>query len=129
MNKLLYTKEHDWIRFDGEVAYIGVTQFKLTGIPKIDNISLFDYREGDSIESGTLLLHLHYRDYIIPLHAPVACTLLVVNPIVTKGLWEWITAQPEELGWLFKVAPEQQENNHLLLPSYYQNRFPSGPVI
>jgi glycine cleavage system H protein len=95
LNKLFYTKEHDWIRFSDIDALIGVTQFKLTGILKIDDIRLFDYGEGNLFEEGTVLHHLHYRDYIIPLHAPINFTILALNPIVSKGLWEWITAQPE----------------------------------
>lgn len=129
MDELFYTKEHDWIRFSDTIAYIGIAGFKLTGIPKIDDIGLFDYQKGSAIEVGAMLLHLHYRDYIIPMHAPVSCTLLETNPIISEGLWESIIKEPEGEGWLFKVAPAYRENGSLLHPSFYQNRFPFRSTI
>lgn len=129
MDELFYTKEHDWVRFSDSIAHIGIARFKLTGIPKIDDIGLFDYRKGNTIEGGTILLQLHYRDYIIPMHAPVTCTLLEINPIIREGLWECIVKDPEGDGWLFKVTPKHRENGSLLHPSFYQTRFPSGSII
>ena len=129
LDNFFYTKEHDWIRFSGVTAFIGVAQFKLTGIPKIDDIGLFDYKDGDIIEQGTMLLNLHYRDYIIPVYAPVTFTLLETNPIVAKGLWEHIAEDPEGAGWLFKVAPGQQDKSHLQHPSFYTKLFPTNSAF
>lgn len=122
--ELFYSKDHDWICFTDLEAFIGVSRFKLTGIRKIDNICLFNYKPGDIIEEGTILLNLHYRDYIIPVHAPVTCTLLEVNNIIGNGRWELITENPEGIAWLFKVAPKQSDNSHLLPYDLYKKRFP-----
>jgi glycine cleavage system H lipoate-binding protein len=70
LDNFFYTKEHDWIRFSEAIAFVGVARFKLTCIPKIDDIGLFDYKDADIIEQGTMLLNLHYRDYIIPAYSP-----------------------------------------------------------
>ncbi|MFA6060697.1 MAG: hypothetical protein WC756_21050 [Taibaiella sp.] len=133
MNKpsddLFYTKEHEWIRFTAETALIGIAQFKLTGIPKIDNIGLFGFKVGDLIPQDSILLNLHYREYTIPVHAPVACKLLEINNIVENGSWEMITDQPEGKGWLFKVAMQQQYKSHLVHNSLYRERFPLGSIV
>jgi glycine cleavage system H protein len=121
-DNLFYTKEHDWIGFSGAIAYIGATRFKLTGITGIDDISLFGFKTGDLIEQGALLLHIHYREYIIPVNAPVTCTLLRLNPIIDNGSWEFITEDPEGEGWLFKVETRLQDNGHLLQPAVYKTR-------
>jgi len=121
-NQLFYTKEHDWILFTGTAAFTGIGRFKLTGIPGIDNIALFGYKPGDAIEEGAILLNLHYREYTIPVFAPVAGMLLEVNPIVEKGLWDLIVKEPEQEGWLFKVAPLQKDNGHLLSSVFYKER-------
>ncbi|MFA6059138.1 MAG: hypothetical protein WC756_13120 [Taibaiella sp.] len=126
-DELFYTREHDWIHFSGAAAFTGIARFKLTGIPKIDDIRLFNHKKGDRLEQGTVLLNLHYKEYIIPMYAPVACMLIEVNSIIEKGQWEMITEQPEEAGWLFKVHPQLQGNNkHLLHHTLYAKRFPSG---
>ncbi|WP_288878916.1 hypothetical protein [Pedobacter panaciterrae] len=128
-DELLYTKEHDWIFFAGMAAYTGISRFKLTGISGIDNIALFDYKSGDTIEQGAILLNLHYREYIVPVYAPVACTLLDVNEIVRSGLWDLIVEAPEQEGWLFKVVPAQNDNNHLLSPGFYKERYPTDSIF
>lgn len=129
MEELFYTKEHDWIRFSGTEACIGIASFKLTGILKIDSIDIFDYRKGNIVEEGSLLLHIHYRDYVIPMQAPVTCTLLDINPAIRDGYWECILENPERDGWLFKIKHIKRKNDSLLRPSFYLKRFPSGPTI
>jgi glycine cleavage system H protein len=129
LDNFFYTEEHDWIRFSGTIAFTGIAQFKLTGILQIDDIARFDYKEGDILEAGTILLHLRYRDYIIPMHAPVTCTLLEINPIVSEGFWEYIVNDPEGDGWLFRVAPKHRENSNMLHPSFYKKRLPSASII
>ena len=129
LDEIFYTKEHDWVRFCDTVSYIGIARFKLTGIRKIDDITLFDYKNSDKIEVGAILLNLHYKDYIIPMHAPITCTFLEINPVIKEGLWELIVKDPEGDGWLFKVAPKHRKNGYLLHPSFYQTRIPAGSTI
>jgi glycine cleavage system H lipoate-binding protein len=129
--ELFYTREHDWIRFSGAAAFTGIAPFKLTGIPRIDDVRLLDhFKKGDKLEQGAILLNLHYKEYIIPVYTPVTCTLLEINNIVEDGLWERITEYPEGIGWLFKVHPQLQGNNkHLLHHSIYSKRFPTEAFI
>ncbi len=123
-DNLFYTKDHDWILFTGAVAYIGVANFKLTGIPMIDDISLFGYKTGDLVHEGTLLLNIHYREYVIPVNAPTTCTFLRMNIIIDNGSWDLITDDPEGKGWLFRVEPRLEENSHLLHPTTYKKQLP-----
>ena len=127
-DELFYTREHDWIRFSGAAAFTGIAPFKLTGIPKIDDIRLLDhFKKGDRLEQGAILLNLHYKEYVIPVYTPVTCTLLEVNNIVEDRLWERIIEHPEGVGWLFKVHPQLQgSSKHLLHHTTYAKRFPSG---
>lgn len=123
-DELFYTREHDWICFNGAIAFTGIAEFKLTGIPKIDDVKFFDHKKGDRLERGTLLLNLYYREYVIPMYTPVACTLIEINSIIGKGQWEKITEDPEGAGWLFKIHPQLQgSNKHLLHHSLYIKRF------
>lgn len=125
---LFYTREHEWIRFTGAIVYIGIARFKLTGIPKIDNINLFGFKAGDLVEQGALLLNIHYREYIVAVHAPTTCTLLRMSPIIDNGSWDIITEDPEGEGWLFRAEPRLQDNNHLLHPTVYKDQLPFTPL-
>ncbi|MFA6152018.1 MAG: hypothetical protein WC716_11900 [Chitinophagaceae bacterium] len=124
--KKFYTKDHEWLHFNGNQAYLGVSKFKLTGIRKIEHIELFGFRNGDVIEQGMLMLRLNYTDYVISLHAPIKCILLETNCIISEGNWDQIIALPEEEGWLFKIEHIGTDQNHLIIECEYQERFLSS---
>jgi len=128
-DSLFYTKEHDWIRFAETAAFIGVSSFKLTGIARIDSINLLGFKAGDLIEQGGLMLHIHYKEYVIGVNAPISCTFLGVNPIIDNGAWDLITEDPEGKGWLFSVESRSYEKGHLLLPALYKARLPFAANI
>lgn len=121
---MFYTKEHEWICFKGGAAYVGVSSFKLIGIHKIDDIRLFKFEAGDILKKGTPMLKLFYKEYVIPLHAPIDCKLLEIHNIIEDGTWEQIIADPEEDGWLFMVEPIQKDISALNNQKYYRERFP-----
>ncbi len=85
MAELFYSKEHEWVCYSEGLATIGICSFKLTGIPKIDDIRLVGLVKGGVIEQNELMLTLHYRDYRIAVIAPIACQLLETNSIIEQG--------------------------------------------
>ena len=125
LTELFYSKEHEWIRYSEGLATIGICSFKLTGIPKIDDIRLIGLVKGEVIEQNELMLTLHYRDYRIAVIAPIACRFLETNSIIEKGSWELISRSPEQEGWLFKVEPIGPGTAHLISAENYRRRYNS----
>jgi hypothetical protein len=58
---LYYTPDHDWINFQGRVAYVGIGSFKLTGFKKIQQ--LFFQEPNDFCKQGDIIASIVYHDY------------------------------------------------------------------
>jgi glycine cleavage system H protein len=116
---LYYTKDHEWVNFQGSIAYTGVCKFKLTGFRQIHKI---DY--GDIIgfaKQGDIIATIIYGDYSINAHMPVDGKITQVNDnLITmdhKTLLEGI----ESTAWLVKFIPAKPyDRTDLLLPNQYQ---------
>lgn len=115
---LYYTNDHEWIRMEGPVAYIGICSFKLTGFRNIEQIVFYDLtgfkKRGDKIAS------IRYKDYRIIAHMPVDAEILEVNNNLISGNPNILLQQPESNGWISLIKPARtDERNGLLLPKEY----------
>jgi|SRR5690606_26976375 len=116
--RIHFTSEHEWIDYNGTVAFVGVSAFKLKGIKKIDAIK-WHQRKG-TIEKGTLIAELHSEDYIIPIHTPVTCKFLGPNQKL-NGNYNLILESPQDSGWVFFISPVKFAGQEpLLSPEAYQ---------
>lgn len=110
-----YTHDHEWIDFQGTVAYLGVCPFKLTGFRQIHKVVLSApyilYKQGEIIGS------LSYNDYKIDIHMPVAGKIKYFNPELTTGDHDILLNQPEDNGWFALIAPASPYDRQGLLIS------------
>jgi glycine cleavage system H protein len=74
---LYFTEDHEWIDFQGSVAYIGVSGSKLTGIRKIDKIILPEI--GAFFNANEVIGSLSNGEYKIDVHMPVSGRVLSCN--------------------------------------------------
>ncbi len=113
-----YTNDHEWIHFQGTVAYTGVCSFKLTGFRAIQQV-IFNESLGFK-KRGDLIATIIYNDYIIEAHMPVDGKLLEINTNLIYGD-DSLLLKDAETAWIAKIAPSvPQERAHLLLPKQYQ---------
>jgi glycine cleavage system H protein len=116
--RIHFTKDHEWIDFNGTVGFIGLSAFKLAGIKKIDSVKWFNNK--GSIEKGTLIANLYSGDEIIPVNAPVKCKFLGPNIRLNNNL-DLILESPQDRGWIFFITPSKfQDREGLLQPEDYQ---------
>lgn len=98
---LHYTKDHEWIRMDGEEnALIGITDFaqsELGDIVYVDVTTL-----GQELGEGELFGTVEAVKTVSDLFLPVAGTILEVNPDLEKEP-ELINTDPYEKGWMIKI--------------------------
>src|SRR5678809_1509014 len=115
---LYYTPDHDWINFQGRVAYVGIGSFKLTGFKKIQQ--LFFQEPNDFCKQGDIIASIVYHDYQVELRMPVDGKLLKFNETLKEDPSP-ILQQPGNTCWLALIAPMQPYERHgLLLPKDYQ---------
>ena len=116
--ELYYTKDHDWIDFQGIIAYIGICKFKLTGFKQIQSIHFHDAlgfkRKEDVIAT------IKYNDYVIEAHMPVEGRVLNVNNTLTPGNLNILLECCESSAWIALIEPSDPlERDELLLPKQY----------
>lgn len=115
---LYYTNDHEWVDFQGTIAYTGVCSFKLIGFKAIQQV-LFNEPMGFK-KRGDLIATIKYNDYIIEAHMPVDGKVLEMNTHLINGD-DNVLLKYAESAWIAKIAPSlPHERKDLLLPKQYQ---------
>lgn len=105
-SELKYTEDHEWIRVEGAIAYIGITdhaQQELGDIVYVDINTV-----GDELAKGDVFGSVEAVKTVSDLFIPVAGTVLEVNEAL-DGEPELVNNDPYEKGWMVKiqlVSPE-----------------------
>jgi len=116
-SRIHFTKEHEWIDFNGTVGFVGLSAFKLLNIKNISKLT-WHYNKG-TIEMGSLIAKVYSEDEIISVHAPVSCKFLGVNQKLTNNL-NLVIQSPQDQGWLFFITPTKlNEKECLMVPGDY----------
>jgi glycine cleavage system H protein len=107
---LYYDIERDvWIRFDGEIAVLGMTDVAQTRCGKIAAIS---FREvGKKVLQGKTLATIESAKWVGPFPAPFSCEIVETNE---NGFAKDIllaNKEPYTAGWLAKVRPTEFEKD------------------
>jgi glycine cleavage system H protein len=98
---LKYTKEHEWVLVDGEVATVGITAYaaeKLGDVVFVDLPSV-----GATVAEGRVVGEIESTKSVGELFAPVNGTVAEVNDAVVAAP-ELVNSDPFGEGWLIKVA-------------------------
>ena len=116
---LYYTDDHEWIDFQGSIAYLGVCSFKLSGFKEIHRIN---FKEPSGFKKkGDTIATVIYNDYQIDAHMPVDGKIVEVNKTLLSGDQNTLLQYPEKSGWIALIVPTQPyERKDLLLPKQYQ---------
>ena len=114
-----YTKDHEWIDFQGAVAYIGICHFKLTGFRQIQQINL--KKANGFLKQGEVLATVKYNDYLIEAHMPVDGKILQINEKLISDNPNILLDCAESSAWIALIIPSlPQERKDLLLHKQYQ---------
>ncbi len=106
---LTYDIEHDvWIRFDGDLATLGMTDVAQTRCGKIAAISFRDV--GKKVTQGKALATIESAKWVGPFPAPFSCEIVEVNEAGFAKDILLANKEPYTIGWLVKVRPTNLEN-------------------
>jgi glycine cleavage system H protein len=121
---LRYTKDHEWVRVDGEIGIIGITDHaqELLGELVFVSFGLLarPLKAGDHIERGQTLGVVESVKTASDVYSPVAGEILQTNESLTDdpGL---VNREPHGAGWLVKIRlADRTELSNLLSASDYQ---------
>jgi glycine cleavage system H protein len=94
---LKYSKEHIWLRVDGEKATLGITDFAQTWIGKLLSIDLFE--ENSEFEPLGLFGTLETSKVFLELNSPISGTIIKRNDKLVDQI-TLINQEPYEGGWM-----------------------------
>ena len=97
---LHYTKEHEWLSIDGDVATVGITEY---AAEKLGDIVFVDLQKlGSSTTYMKICGEIESTKSVGELYAPVDGEIVAVNDSVTATP-ELVNQDPMGAGWLIKI--------------------------
>ena len=112
---LTYDIEHDvWIRFEGDMAVLGMTDVAQTRCGKFAAISFRDV--GKKVAQGKTLATIESAKWVGPFPAPFSCEIVETNESGFAKNILLANKEPYGEGWLVKVRPInlESESSHLV---------------
>lgn len=97
-----YTNEHEWIRLEGEEAYVGITDYAQTQLGDIVFVDVTT--EGETLEKGDTFGSIEVVKTVSDLFLPVGGEILEVNQALEDNP-ELVNKDPYGEGWIIKIKP------------------------
>ena len=100
-NNLKYTKDHECIRVEGEVAYVGITDFAQSELGEI--VFVENEKEGETIAANEVFGSIEAVKTVSDLCMPVTGEIIEVNAALEDAP-ELVNNDPYGEGWMIKIA-------------------------
>ncbi|WP_311447533.1 glycine cleavage system protein GcvH [uncultured Porphyromonas sp.] len=105
--ELRYTKEHEWARLEGDVVYVGITDYAQGELGEIVFVDVDT--EGDSLEAEEVFGSIEAVKTVSDLMLPIEGEILELNPELEESP-ELVNSDPYGKGWIVKVKPANVED-------------------
>ncbi|MGP1436063.1 MAG: glycine cleavage system protein GcvH [Phocaeicola sp.] len=117
-NNVRYTSEHEWIRVEGDIAYVGITDYAQDQLGDIVFVDIPTV--GEKIGKGETFGTIEVVKTVSDLFLPVAGEVLEENENLADEP-ELVNKDPYGEGWLIKIKPDNAaEINELLDAEAYK---------
>jgi glycine cleavage system H protein len=103
---LRYTKDHEWVRVDGDTATVGITEYAANQLGDIVFIELPD--AGKKLDQAATFGVVESVKAVSDLFAPVSGEVVESNAALTASP-ELVNADPHGDGWMIRVRLANQE--------------------
>lgn len=114
---LKYSKEHEWMRVDGDIAYVGITDFAQSELGDIVFVEIDTV--GDTIDADEIFGTIEAVKTVSDLFMPVGGEVLELNYKLEDDP-ELVNTDPYGDGWLIKVKmTDASQLNHLMDAAAY----------
>lgn len=98
---LLYTKDHEWVRVEGDVAYIGITDFAQHELGDIVYVDIPS--KGKSVAQHEVFGTVEAVKTVSDLFMPITGEVLEINPVL-DGSPELVNSDTYGEGWMIKCS-------------------------
>lgn len=109
-----YTKDHEWIRLEGNVATIGITDFAQHELGDIVYVDI--NTNGKTLAAEEVFGTVEAVKTVSDLFLPVAGTIMELNPLLEKQP-ELVNTDPYGDGWMIKISVADPASVYALMSS------------
>ena len=96
----VYSKEHEWVRVDGDIATIGISEFAQDQLGEVVYVDM--PAEGDMLKAGDSFGEIESVKSVSELFAPVSGEIVEINSALDDSP-ETVNSDPHGAGWMIKV--------------------------
>ena len=109
---LRYTKDHEWIRLEGDIATIGITDFAQRELGDIVYVEVETI--GKQLNAGAVFGTVEAVKTVSDLYLPVSGTITELNPALANAP-ELVNNDPYGEGWMVKMKISNVEDIKTLI--------------
>jgi len=115
---LLYTKDHEWIRVEGETGYVGITDFAQSELGDVVFVEI--ETAGETLKKEEVFGTIEAVKTVTDLFMPVGGEVLEVNPALEESP-DVVNNDPYGKGWMIKIKiTDPSEAGQLLTADKYK---------
>lgn len=109
---LKYSKDHEWIRLEGNDAYIGITEFAQSELGDIVFVDIGT--RGDTLDKEAVFGTIEAVKTVSDLFMPVGGKVMEVNSKIDTNP-ELVNKDPYGEGWLVKISVSSTADANMLM--------------
>jgi glycine cleavage system H protein len=116
---LLYTKDHEWLRVEGDSAYVGITEFAQG---ELGDIVFFEIEtQGETLDKEEVFGTIEAVKTVSDMFMPVGGEILEVNPELEDSP-DIVNKDPYDKGWIVRIKiTNPEELSDLLIAEKYKS--------
>lgn len=117
-DSLKYTKDHEWIKIEGNTATVGITDFAQHELGDIVFVDI--PTKGKKLAANEVFGTVEAVKTVSDLFLPISGSITEVNPAL-EGNPEYVNQDPYEKGWMVKMTiADNADLSELLDAAAYQ---------
>src|SRR5665213_3243138 len=111
-NELRYSSDHGWVKRDGDVARVGITDYAQDALGDVVFVDL--PKVGSVVSARGVIGEVESTKSVSEIYAPVSGTVSAVNDAL-KSSPEFVNADPYGTGWICEITTTSSDDFDALL--------------
>jgi len=112
IDNLFYTEDHEWVKIDGEFAYIGVTDFAQSQLGDVVFVEVNTV--GETLSKGEVFATIEAVKTVSDVYMPISGEILEFNEGI-ENTPDLINKEPYNGGWIVKIKVSNPDEVNTLL--------------
>jgi glycine cleavage system H protein len=107
-----YTKEHEWVRVEGNLAVVGISEYAQHALGDIVSLDL--PQVGTKFKKGQSFAMVDSMKASSDVYAPISGEVAEVNSELSNNP-QWVNESPQSKAWFIKLKPENLDELNSLM--------------